>query len=80
MKKVQVRLHTAAVRSQLLKGAGTMACLSGIAEGIARRAGDGYEVSPWPDGKNRGNVSVRAATASAQRDCRANNTLLKALR
>ena len=57
-----------------------MACLAGIAEDVARRAGDGYEVSRYPGGETRGNVSVRAATRAARRDCLANNTLLKALR
>lgn len=50
-----------------------------LADGIAARAGEGYEVTTYV-GKTRVNASVLAATNAAKRDNMKNNTLLKAVR
>ena len=79
MSRVQVTLNTAAVRALLLQGDGIMAECGRQAEGIARRAGNGYACDPYA-GKNRGNVRVTAESFAAKRDNLRNNTLLKAIR
>ena len=79
MSGVKVVLNTAAVRALLLKGDGVMAECGRQAEGIARRAGNGYACDPY-SGKTRGNVSVYPESREAKRDNLRNNTLLKAIR
>lgn len=76
-KVVKVKLNVGAVREQLLQGAGAGACAE-IAREIAGRCGQGYETDVYT-GKNRANASVYAATAAADADNAANNTLLKAM-
>lgn len=78
MKNVKVILKRKGVR-ELLKSPEILAACHEAAEGVANRAGDGYEVSDYPNGKNRANASVRPVTAKAYRDNMKNNTLLKAL-
>ena len=78
MKNVKVILKRKGVR-ELLKSPEILAACHEAAEGVAGRAGDGYEVSDYPNGRTRANASVRPATAKAYRDNMKNNTLLKAL-
>lgn len=49
------------------------------AKAIKNRAGNGYATSNFK-GKTRVNVSVYTQTKKAKKDCKDNNTLLKALR
>ena len=65
---------------KLLKSEKVLKVCHQYAEQVAERAGDGYEVDDYPDGKTRVNVSVRAATEKARQDNFDNNTLLKALK
>lgn len=63
----------------LLKGPEITAQCKQLAEGIAARAGDGYEVTTHV-GRTRVNASVFAVTNAAKRDNMKNNTLLKAVK
>lgn len=76
--KVVVELNSDAVLG-LLKSPEIMGYCKELAEGIARRAGEGYEVTTYT-GRTRVNASVMAATNAAKRDNMKNNTLLKAVR
>lgn len=76
--KVKVKLNRKGVR-ELLKSAEMLSACHEVAEEVANRAGDGYGVEDYPNGKTRVNVSVRTITADAVRDNAKNNTLLKAL-
>lgn len=78
MAKVKIELNRAGVRELLRSEAAGELCRS-IADGVAGRAGDGYEVTTHV-GQNRVNCSVRAETFAAMRDNMKNNTLLKALK
>ena len=63
---------------QLLKSDEMMAVCREFADGIANRAGEGYEISEYV-GRNRVNVSVRTASETALQDNYENNTLLKSM-
>lgn len=76
--KVKVELNRDAVRGLLQSSEMKNICQS-LANGIASRAGSGYEVSTYT-GRTRVNASVLAATSEAKRDNMKNNTLLKAVR
>ena len=78
MAKYRIELNKEGVRD-LLRSPEMGAICRELAEGIAERAGDGYEVSTYT-GKTRVNASVRCATEEARRDNLKNNTLLKAVR
>lgn len=78
MSKVRVKLNQAGVR-ELLKSGEIMGVCKDLANGVAARAGTGYEVNTHV-GKNRVNAEVRAETYEAYRDNMKNNTLLKVLR
>lgn len=78
MSKVKVSLNREGVRS-LLKSEEMLAMCRELANGVAARAGDGYEVNTH-SGRNRVNAEVRAETFKAYRDNLKNNTLLKALK
>ena len=78
MAKFQFELDEAGVR-ELLKSPEMLEVCKGLANDIVSRLGDGYEVDPFPGGKNRVNVGVRAASKKAFQDCLKNNTLLKAV-
>lgn len=75
--KTTFELNYEGVR-ELLRSDEMKELLTDLAEGIQKRAGDGYEVSPYT-GKTRVNVSVGTATFEAMQDNLDNNTLLKAL-
>lgn len=75
MSKVKFVLNPKGV-SELLKSEEMMNLCKSVAEQIAQRAGDGYEVSTYT-GKTRVNASVRAVTREAMQDNYENNTLLK---
>ena len=75
---VKVELNSEGVRA-LLKSAEMKAFCKQLAEGIATRAGEGYQVSTYT-GPTRVNASVIAATNAAKRDNMKNNTLLKAVK
>lgn len=77
MAKFHVELNSDGVRELLQSSEMTDICRS-LAEGIAGRAGAGYEVTTYR-GKNRVNASVHAATNEATQDNLKNNTLLKAV-
>ena len=75
---VKIVLVEEGVRALLQSGEIKAQCKQ-LAEGIASRAGDGYEVTTYT-GRTRVNASVIAATNAAKRDNMKNNTLLKAVR
>ena len=64
---------------ELLKSEWAAECCTEIAEDIAMRAGDGYEVSEPHDTGQRVAVNVYADTDEAKADNLENNTLLKAV-
>lgn len=76
--KVKVVLNSDAVRGLLQSSEMRSICKS-LADGIANRAGSGYEVTVYT-GRTRVNASVLAATSEAKRDNMKNNTLLKAVK
>lgn len=76
--KVKIELNSGGIRS-LLRSSEMMSCVVGIAEEMAQRAGNGYEVSKYV-GAGRVNASVRTDTTDAYQDNLDNNTLLKAMR
>lgn len=78
VKVVQIELNDEGVR-ELLKSPEIERICRDLAEGIASRAGDGYQVSTYT-GRTRVNASVVAATNAAKRDNMKNNTLLKAVK
>ena len=75
---VKVELNEAGVRA-LLQSAEIKAQCKQLADGIAARAGTGYQVTTYT-GRTRVNASVIAATNEAKRDNMKNNTLLKAVK
>ena len=75
--KVRIELNSAGI-VELLKSSEIESCCNEIAQGVAARAGDGYEVNTHV-GKKRVNAEVKAETPKARRDNLKNNTLLKAL-
>lgn len=77
MSSVKIELNSEGVR-QLLKSPEMMAICQELANGVARRCGDGYKTSAYR-GANRVNVSVVATTKKAIKDNRKNNTILHAL-
>lgn len=77
-KVIKVELNREAVRELLQSGEMQSICKS-LADGIAGRAGTGYQVTTYT-GKTRVNASVMAATTAAKRDNLKNNTLLKAVK
>ena len=76
-KRVEIELISAGVR-ELLQSDEIREYCEELAQGVASRAGDGYEIDSMV-GKTRANASVYAATKEANRDNLENNTLLKAL-
>lgn len=78
VKVVQIELNDEGVR-ELLKSPEIKSICKDLANGIASRAGDGYQVSTYT-GRTRVNASVIAATNAAKRDNMKNNTLLKAVK
>lgn len=76
-KKVEIELNSAGIR-ELLQSDEIREYCEELAQGVASRAGEGYEVDSMV-GKTRANASVYAATREANRDNLENNTLLKAL-
>ena len=77
MAKVRIELNSDGVR-ELLRSAQMGAICKSYADGIAGRAGAGYEVTVHT-GATRVNASVGTATKEAMRDNYKNNTLLKAV-
>ena len=75
---VKVELNDAGVRA-LLQSAEIKTQCKQLADGIAARAGTGYQVTTYT-GRTRVNASVIAATNAAKRDNMKNNTLLKAVK
>lgn len=78
VKAVHVELNEEGVR-ELLKSSEMQSICKSLADGIAGRAGTGYQVTTYT-GKTRVNASVMAATTAAKRDNLKNNTLLKAVK
>ena len=78
MSKVKFKLNKAGV-GQLLKSAEMQRVISGKANEVAGRAGDGFEAETYV-GRDRARAVVKAETYKAYRECMDNNTLLKALR
>lgn len=77
MADFRVELNSDGVR-ELLQSSEMASICQSLAQGIAGRAGTGYEVSVYT-GKTRVNASVHAATEEAWKDNLKNNTLLKAV-
>lgn len=78
MDKYRIELNSEGVR-ELLQSGEMMAVCRSLADGIAGRAGTGYQVTTYT-GKTRVNASVMAVTEEAMRDNLKNNTLLKAVK
>lgn len=76
MNKADFKLNKAGVR-ELMRSSEMMDAMTGYAQQIRSRAGDGYEISQFV-GKSRVNASVFADTYEARKDNLENNTLLKA--
>ena len=76
--KILVKLNVAEIGAWL-KSPEMMDMLRAQASEVQARAGEGYELSEYPEGRYRANVSVYAATKEAIQDNYDNNTLLKAL-
>ena len=77
MANVKVELISSGIR-ELLQSSEMEAECRRLAEGVANRAGDGYEVDTHV-GRTRVNAMVSAGTRKAYYDNLKNNTLLKAL-
>ena len=78
MAKDRLELNSDGVR-ELLQSPEMAAICTELANGIAARAGTGYQVTTYT-GKTRVNASVKAVTEEAWKDNLKNNTLLKAVR
>lgn len=78
MAKVGFELNRDGVK-QLLQSAEMLNICTEYARTVAKNAGEGYEIDPYPSGKTRVNVGVKAASPKAVKDCFQNNTLLKAV-
>ena len=79
MSKVDFKLNLQGL-NQLMTGPETQEAMSvckEYADGVQRKAGEGYEVSTYV-GRSRVNASVYAATHEARKDNYEHNTLLKA--
>ena len=62
-----------------MKSTEMQSVLTNYASNIRNRCGNGYEQDIYA-GSNRANAMVSAATTTAKRDNKKNNTLLKAVR
>jgi hypothetical protein len=78
MSKTKIKLVQANVSSEILKGEEVKEYCEKVAEGVASKAGVGYETNTFT-GKHRINVSVAPVTPEAKRDNYKHNTLLKAV-
>lgn len=78
MSNLRIELNSDGVR-ELLKSPEMMGICRELANGIANRAGDGFELSEYT-GRNRVNVSVHAETKEAMQACLKDNVLVKAVR
>lgn len=78
MAKVKFELNREGV-GELLRSAEMLGVCKQYAEQIKSRCGEGYIVDPYPGGKTRVNVAVKAESPKAVHDCLKNNTLLKAV-
>lgn len=76
-KKVEIELNSAGVR-ELLKSAEIEGYCKELAQGVASRAGDGYEVTSM-SGKTRANARVSTTDRHSYNSNLKYNTLLKAL-
>ena len=76
-KNFQFELNRAGVR-ELLQSSEMAAMVTSLGNGVAARAGGGYEVSTMV-GKNRVNCRVAATTDESRKSNLDTNTLLKAL-
>ena len=76
-KNVKVKLNSAGVQELLKSSAITSKCMQ-LAQGVASKAGDGYEVQQrnYPE---RTGAAVVAVTKEAIQDNLDNNTLLRAM-
>lgn len=77
MADFRVELNESGVR-ELLQSGEMMGICRSLAEGVAARAGAGYEVTTYK-GKTRVNASVHVVSDEARADNLKNNTLLKAV-
>lgn len=78
MSNLRIELNSDGVKA-LLKSPEMMGICRELANGIANRAGDGFELSEYT-GRNRVNVSVHAETKEAMQACLKDNVLVKAVR
>lgn len=76
-KKFSLELNDEGFRT-LFRSAEMKELLLELANGVQRKAGDGYEVTLYT-GPVRANASIITTTAEAMQDNLDNNTLLKAL-
>ena len=74
---IKFKLNESGVR-ELLQSSQMAAIVTSLGNGVAARAGAGYEVSTQT-GKNRVSCRVSAATLEARKENLESNTLLKAL-
>lgn len=78
MSKVEIELNSDGV-VELLKSKAIAERLTEVAEEVAKRAGDGFDVLPVTVGKKRSNVKVHAGTQEALSNCFESNSLVKAV-
>lgn len=77
MSKVEIELNSAGIQ-ELLKSSEIGSYCKELAEGVASRAGDGYEVTTMV-GKTRANARVSTTDWKSYKSNMKHNTLLKAL-
>ncbi len=78
MNKVKIEIIPGGARA-VMTSPEVVSVLEGCAEKVLERLPAGYEISVYPNGKSRANVSVYAESAAAKADNAKNNSLLKAL-
>ena len=78
MGKTQFELNSEGVIA-LMKSSEMLNGCTKIAEGVVAKLGDGYEVDPYPNGKTRINVGIKASTPKAYYQNLKHNTILKAI-
>lgn len=78
MAKIKIDLNRKYVRDNILYSPEMMSILGELGNGIAARAGDGYECTV-KRGRTRAVAVISAATKEARKDNRDNDTLLRSL-
>ena len=78
MAKVEFELRREGI-IELMQSSEMLDGIAKIANGVVASLGDGYETSPWPNGKTRVNVTIRTNNPHAYYSNLKHNTILKAV-